>query len=178
MKCEYYEGTDETSCKPCIKQGSQCVSQGLPEEHWLSFNHNNSETTLAEGPVVPSEVRRKVDYGIPTPLSIISGPAKPLSFYRHQSSKVRIPDSDIVMIVIGCFHQHHTVENDFLPASQGKYERLSRFLHESLPSREDTERICTASRHPSVLAHEIMTMPCTTLHQNGLGDAGNLTRDA
>jgi hypothetical protein len=30
------------------------------------------------------------------------------------------------------------------------------------------ERICTASRHPSVLAHEIMTMPYTTLDQKGL----------
>lgn len=168
MKCEYYEGVDETSCKPCIKRGSQCVSQGFPGEHSLSLNNNNSETPHAEGPTTPSEDGRRVDYGHPTPVSIISGPAQSLSFYRHQSSKVRIPDSDLVMVVTDCSHQHHTVENDFLPASQGRYERLSRFLHESLPSREDTERICTASRHPSVLAHEIMTMPYTTLHQNGL----------
>lgn len=52
--------------------------------------------------------------------------------------------------------------------SHGKLETLSRSLHNSLPSREDTERICTASQHPSVLAHEIMTMPYTTLCQNGL----------
>lgn len=167
MKCEYYESIDETSCKPCTKRGSQCVSQGLPEQHWRSLN-NNSETPHAEGPKTPSEDGRRVDYGIPTPVSIISGPAQSLSFDRHQSSKVRIPNSDIVMVVTNCFHQHHTVENDFLPASQGKYERLSRVLHESLPSREDMEMICTASRHPAVLAHEIMTMPYTTLYQNGL----------
>lgn len=41
-------------------------------------------------------------------------------------------------------------------------------MHESLPSREDTERICKASGHSSVLAHEIMTMPYTTLDQSGL----------
>lgn len=51
---------------------------------------------------------------------------------------------------------------------QGKSETLSQYLHRSLPSREDTERICTASQHKSVLAHEIMTMPYTTLFEKGL----------
>lgn len=70
--------------------------------------------------------------------------------------------------------QHRTVENDIpqstthTPAEQGENERLSRFLHEVLPSPEDTERICTASHHPSILSHEIMTMPYTTLDQKGL----------
>ena len=167
MKCEYYEGSGETSCKPCIKRGSQCVSQGLPEEHWLSLN-NTSETLHAEGPTIPSEDGRRVDYGVPTPVSITPGPGKSLSFHRYQSSKVRMQDSDVVMVVTDCFHQHHTVKNDSLPASQGKYEGLSRFLHESLPSREDTQRICTASHHPSVLVHEIMTMLYSNIHQNGL----------
>lgn len=71
-------------------------------------------------------------------------------------------------------HQHPTVENDipqsatYKPAEQGKNERLSRFLHGSLPSREDTEKICTASHHCSVLPHEIMTIPYTTLDRKGL----------
>jgi Fungal Zn(2)-Cys(6) binuclear cluster domain len=172
MKCEYYEGIGPTSCKTCIKRGSQCVSQGIPEGHWPSSNddnnNNNSETPHAEGPAAPGEDGRRVDYGLPTPVSITSGPAQSLSFYRHRYSKVCTPDSNIVMIVTDCFHQHHSVENDFPSASQGKYARLSRFLHDSLPSREDMETICTASRHPSVLAHEIMTMPYTTFHQNGI----------
>ena len=71
-------------------------------------------------------------------------------------------------------HQHPTVENDIpqsathKPAEQGKNERLSRSLHESLPSREDTQKIYAASHHGSVLGHEIMTIPYTTLDQKGL----------
>ncbi|KIN05446.1 hypothetical protein OIDMADRAFT_102000 [Oidiodendron maius Zn] len=85
--------------------------------------------------------RRKIraDHDIPTPMSMIGDPSRYLAFYT--SSEV---------------------------PSQDKYERLSRFLHQSLPSRRDTEKICTAARHPSVLAHEIMTMPYTNLDQNGL----------
>lgn len=72
------------------------------------------------------------------------------------------------MIITNCIHQHHTGKQDSLPASQNKYEGLSSFLCKSLPSREDTERICTACRHPSVLVHEILTTPYATLHQKGL----------
>lgn len=77
-----------------------------------------------------------------------------------------------MVIVTDCVHQPRTVENNshqsgpHMPASQAKYGRLSRFLHESLPSRADTEKICKASPQPFVLAHEIMTMPYTSLIQN------------
>lgn len=96
---------------------------------------------------------------------MISEPSRYLAFYK---SEVCISGFDVIMIVTDCFRQHHIVRNDYVPASQGKYERLSQFLHESLPSQEETERICTASPHGSVLAHEIMTLPYTTLDQNGL----------
>ncbi|KAL5340614.1 hypothetical protein BJX70DRAFT_102110 [Aspergillus crustosus] len=52
--------------------------------------------------------------------------------------------------------------------SQSKYERLSRFLHELLPSRADTESICKASRQSSILSHELLTTPYIILYQNGL----------
>lgn len=44
---------------------------------------------------------------------------------------------------------------------------LSRTLHASLPSREDTERILNAKPYPSVLVHEIMTTPYSTLLDEG-----------
>jgi hypothetical protein len=82
------------------------------------------------------------------------------------------------------FHQDNgSVENEILhggpglyklqsaadaPAGPGKYERLSRALHISLPSREDTEMICKASGHGSIPFHEILTMPYTTLDRDGL----------
>jgi hypothetical protein len=82
------------------------------------------------------------------------------------------------VIVTECFHQNFSGPSQpyrfqsatSVPVSRGKYERLSQFLHQSLPSREDTETICNANRHPfvPVLAHEILTVPYTTLHQNGL----------
>ncbi|RFU30530.1 hypothetical protein B7463_g5825, partial [Scytalidium lignicola] len=140
----------------CQRRGSQCVSQEFPKDVSLDSVvqvealHTGSDGSIYDTrtPTTSSEDSRSADHGIPTPLSMISEPSRSLAFYESS--------------------EHHTVENGFLPASQGKYERLSRFLHKSLPSREDTERICRASRHPSVLAHEIMTMPYTTLDQNSL----------
>ncbi|KIX10690.1 uncharacterized protein Z518_01774 [Rhinocladiella mackenziei CBS 650.93] len=54
-----------------------------------------------------------------------------------------------------------------------KSESLSRFLHGSLPSREDTERIYNAIPQRPVLAHEMMTMPYTCLSQNDRIQSGN-----
>ncbi|KAL4948627.1 hypothetical protein BDW69DRAFT_189105 [Aspergillus filifer] len=53
-------------------------------------------------------------------------------------------------------------------SSQRKYERLSRLLHELLPSRNDIQSICKASRDSSILTHELLTTPYMTLYQNGL----------
>ncbi|KIY01401.1 uncharacterized protein Z520_02953 [Fonsecaea multimorphosa CBS 102226] len=47
-----------------------------------------------------------------------------------------------------------------------KTDSLSRFLHASLPSREDTTRIYNALPQRPVLAHEMMTMPYTCLSLN------------
>lgn len=83
---------------------------------------------------------------------------------------------------INCFHQRRVIENDVLEptsktsvsggyiqqVSHGRSETLSQLLHRSLPSREDAERICTASQHQAVLAHEIMTMPYIILREKGL----------
>nr|AHV78250.1 ResR2 [Sarocladium zeae] len=41
---------------------------------------------------------------------------------------------------------------------QSQHERLSRYLHGSLPSRRDIERICAASRHVPIFAHELLTL--------------------
>ena len=112
-----------------------------------------SENRYAGGESIPSDGRtpitpssedgRRADFGvsIPTPVSITAEPSRHLYTPSHSLTE------------------------------QGKNERLSRFLLGSLPSREDTERICTASRHPSVLAHEIMTVPYITLDQRGLKTA-------
>lgn len=83
-----------------------------------------------------------------------------------RSSLPRFPPLIIVQLLLTAFQQYlTTTRND--PSSR-KYEGLSRFLHELLPSREDTERICKASRHSSILSHELLTTSYTTLYQDGL----------
>ena len=181
MKCVFDPLVNATACNGCRRRGSPCVSQEFPEEVSLSvdktYKMGDSLPTGGDGntwnvrtPTTPSEDGRRADSGPLTPTSIMSEPSRHLAFYK--TSEVRIADFDVRMILTDCSHQHRTIENDNLqsgthmPALQGKYERLSRFLHQSLPSREDTERICRASPQPSALAHEIMTMPYTSLIQN------------
>ncbi len=189
MRCVPDPLTDATTCKGCRRRGSQCISQEFPEELSLSTDkthkkgdgdvrvrnlHAGSDATTYDGktPTTPGEDGRSADHGIPTPVSVVSAPSPHLAFY--ESSEVGILDSDIVVLVTKCCHQHRTVENGIYqsathtPASQSKYERLSRLLHESLPSREDMERICKASRHPSALVHEMIIMPYSSPNQNGL----------
>ncbi|KAE8345171.1 hypothetical protein BDV24DRAFT_160007 [Aspergillus arachidicola] len=69
--------------------------------------------------------------------------------------------------------QYHKSSEQYITTTRSdtssrKYEGLSRFLHALLPPREDTERICSASRHSSILSHELLKMPYMTLYQNGL----------
>lgn len=49
----------------------------------------------------------------------------------------------------------------------GQYEKLSRILYKSLPSQEDTELICNATSYTSISFLDMLTMPYTTLDQNG-----------
>ncbi|KAF8850829.1 hypothetical protein BDZ45DRAFT_632505 [Acephala macrosclerotiorum] len=168
MKCIFHPLTSSNAtCNGCRRRGSKCVSQEFPDPGEETYKmgdgvtsvgtmHASSDGTTYDGrtPTTPSEDGRRTDHGILTPASMNSEPSRYLALYK--------------------FSEPHTVENDILqsathtPASHGKYEKLSRFLHESLPSREDTERICKAIRYPSVLSHEVLTMPYTTLDQNGL----------
>ncbi|KAF1966349.1 KR-domain-containing protein [Bimuria novae-zelandiae CBS 107.79] len=69
-------------------------------------------------------------------------------------------------------HKFHSIADS--SASPNNYKRLSHLLHNALPSRDDTERICRARRYPSVLASEILTLPYNNLNQNGLKTAESL----
>ncbi|KAK2738429.1 hypothetical protein FQN55_000555 [Onygenales sp. PD_40] len=169
MKCRFDPRIVSASCNGCRRRGSQCISQEFPED--LSYvamgigsAHHSSESTPLDGrtrAATPSENGR-AEHHILTPVSINKEPSRYLTSY--QSSEVHLPTSNVVIIVTDCVQQYGTGT----PASQRKYERLSRFLHESLPSREDMESICKATRHSSILSHELLTTPYTTLYQNGL----------
>jgi hypothetical protein len=56
----------------------------------------------------------------------------------------------------------------YAPAVPDKYERLSRILHQSLPSQEDTEMICKASSRVCMFFQEISTMSDNSRDRNGL----------
>ncbi|KAK3317569.1 C6 zinc finger domain-containing protein [Cercophora scortea] len=190
MKCIFDTLTNATVCNGCRRRGSQCVSQEYPEdevpvsaagdrrggyrahksvdrdgagsirvavvEQTPLHRRRDTSATASDGTsptTTPSEDGRhhgRGDHGIPTPVSITSESSRYLAFYKSLDVEPAASGTN-------------------KPVSRhGKFEELSRFLHEALPSREDTERICNASRHPSVLAHEIMTMPYSTLDQSGL----------
>ena len=199
MKCIFDPLANTAVCNGCRRRGGHCISQEFPEDVSLAAHvdraHRMGDGISADRPLhagndgstsdgrtptttTRNEVGRAVDNGIQTPVSIRSESTRHLPFFEIH--EVRESDFDLVRDITDCSHKRFTFENDdpqsaaHAPASQRKLEKLSRFLYESLPSREDTERICNAGRHPSVLAHEIMTMPYTTLNQNGLKTAASL----
>lgn len=121
-----------TPCNGCLRRGSNCISQEIPEDE---IQPTPSTTTSSEE--APSSA---TDCGILTPVSKHDGPDQSKFQYATDAS-----------------------------ASHRKHESLSRLLHDSLPSPKDTQRICEAIRHHNtVLAHEFLTMPYTTLVENGL----------
>ncbi|KAF2124244.1 C6 zinc finger domain-containing protein [Dothidotthia symphoricarpi CBS 119687] len=156
MKCIFDAPTDANICHGCKRRGSQCISQEFPEEASANARtrvetpSTNSDGSIHDRrrPTTPIEYSATAGHCISTPVSIISEPPRYLAFHEYT--------------------EHHTVNNGALPTSQDKFEKLSRFLYGSLPSREDIRRICSASRHPAVLAHEVMTTPYSTLHKKGL----------
>ncbi|KAE8350729.1 hypothetical protein BDV28DRAFT_138533 [Aspergillus coremiiformis] len=149
MKCIF--DPLSTRCAACRRRGSQCVSQEFPEAP------NPGDQLIATEAETPSDgdERRRADRGILTPVSTTSEP------FQYFAGAHRV----------GRNKRHDPTHP---PGPQSKNERLSRFLHESLPSRDDTEMICKATRNPSVLAHELLTMPYTTLDQHGLKSPASL----
>ncbi|KAM3070354.1 hypothetical protein ACMFMG_010185 [Clarireedia jacksonii] len=158
MKCIYDSPVNATICSGCRRRGSKCLSQEFPEESPLPLHGTHDGDTHDEGVHAPrSEDDDQVNAGIPTPLSTTSDPPQSLGL-----SKSTKHENDI---------RQFTTR---ISASKPNYETLSLFLHGSLPSREDTERICKASRHPTFVAHEVMTIPYTTLEEKELRPSNSL----
>lgn len=177
---------DGGACDGCRRRGSRCVGQECPEAGSLPATPtpNTDHTTPGKNsPCDQSSYRN----GLAAPASTVS-PYRSLAYFKTHAVGAprfcaRLTSPKIVTThFIDYLRQRHTTETDTLEPTPGtsvsgdhvqqvcqrKSETLSQYLHRSLPSREDTERICTASQHQSVLAHEIMTMPYTTLREKGL----------
>ncbi|KAF1962480.1 hypothetical protein CC80DRAFT_462617 [Byssothecium circinans] len=144
-----------TACNSCYRRGSRCVSQEFPEDQSSPTDH----VTAYTGTTSPGEGGTNL-----TPISIESEPSRNLS--SNQPCQSRLAENDTAL------HKFQSIADS--SASPNNHERLSHLLHSALPSRDDTERICRASRYPSVLASEILTLPYNNLNQNGLKTAESL----
>ncbi|KAI4254306.1 MAG: hypothetical protein LQ352_003162 [Teloschistes flavicans] len=162
MKCIFDPAVN--ICNGCRRRGSQCLSQEFPDVV-SSFTSNtpvsSSPNFAADGIV-----------GVPVPSAGRDG-----NFSNQIRPTAPITPASTPALAFLTSSQSRTVANSNVqsgphtPAEHGKNEKLSRFLHESFPSREDMEKVCTASCHPSVpsvLSHEIMVTPYSTLDQRGL----------
>lgn len=154
MRC-IFTPPDVATCSGCRRRGSQCVSQDFPEEVAVSL-------TTAE-PQAPSQGHGAHFYRVddtPTPGGnavrkanlAFAGIPTPAS-----ASLGSAADSD-----------------GSSPATSSPDRELSMFLHVSLPSQEEIDRICTASDCYAVLPHETMTTPFMVLEQRGLKTAETL----
>ncbi|KAJ6133990.1 hypothetical protein N7523_000312 [Penicillium sp. IBT 18751x] len=147
MKCRFDPRISSTCCNGCRRRGSPCISQEFPEDDLenvlMNIESASGDGISFNGRTRPATPSKRTDH-ILTPVSMIVETSP-----YHKSSEQFLP----------------TTKND---TTQRKYERLSQFLHGLLPSRGDIESICKASRHTSVLSHELLTTPYTTLYQNGL----------
>ncbi|KAJ5459367.1 hypothetical protein N7530_011311 [Penicillium desertorum] len=152
MKCRLDPRIASTSCDGCRRRGSPCISQEFPEDLenvLMSIGTTSGDGTPFDGRTRPATPSARTDR-ILTPVSTITETSP-----YHKSPEQYLP----------------TTGND---TSQRKYERLSQFLYELLPSRADIESICKSSGHSSILSHELLTTPNTILYQNGLQTAESL----
>ncbi|KAI0506311.1 hypothetical protein F5B22DRAFT_624397 [Xylaria bambusicola] len=151
MKCTLDPFSSSAVCNGCMRRGSKCVSQEFLE------NAEPSEPLAISGVAV--------DTGAPTKPRKVEGPITPSSLSAESLSPS--------IFQSGCPHPsgiYNLRQARTASPLQENHGTLSQYLYSSLPSREDLTNICNAHRHPSVpvLAHEILTLPYTTLHRDGL----------
>lgn len=148
-----HKGQENSEC-----QAGQSAGKNIFDPSYVSAEHSG-QITIAKD---------VVDIGCASDALV----PKTLAFYI--SSEVRMPGFLMMMITDTAFisiaTSRMTFFNPLLIRQLTKAKERGCLISciDSLPSREDAEKICTTSRHPSFLAHEIMTMPFITLDQKGL----------
>ncbi|KAJ6035944.1 C6 zinc finger domain-containing protein [Penicillium herquei] len=141
IRCILDPNRDSRICIACWNRGTRCVSQTLLSPDGVATYYGLARSSRGSTVSDRYSPQPRDDHGLPTPTSLSTEPTHAFAFDEASNGK------------------NHT---------RGKYEKLSRFLHSSLPSREETEAICTASRHPALLSHEIMIMPYMALEKDGI----------
>lgn len=162
MRCIFVP-LDGSTCSACLRRGSQCVSQDLPEDAAVSLSMAESQAqALPRGHDANANL---TDEGIVTPTSTPGDNVRTsnLEHNRRPTSMSAVLDS--------------ASDADCSSLATNSHDReLSGFLRASLPSQQEISRMFTTSGRFAVLAHETMTTPFMLLEQRGLKTAETLLK--
>ncbi|CAI7576302.1 unnamed protein product [Penicillium viridicatum] len=183
MKCVYPDPSSpadaEAICIGCQRRGCECVSQefgfvdGRENEGHLGRKgrHHTSgkdDDRVARVEALVEQLIRKVDrhggVGVPVTSEI------PTPSYGIPTPDVASIDQESSRFLSLC-----KPSDDPGPAeAEGRYDKLSQKLHESLPSRQVIEMIYNARGSKAVLFYELLNAPYAVLKQNGLKSPDSL----
>lgn len=195
MKCVYAGHSSPADAKAicigCQRRGSKCVSQEFEfvgeKENGGNFERKRRHHTSGKdkdrvarvealveqliskvdghggiGLPAASEIHTPPDQGIPTVALIDQECSSFLSSCKP--SDVRMFFFGIQCKLNCClFYQAHGSAE-----AEGRYEKLSQRLHESLPSRQVIEMIYNARGRKAILFYEMLNVPYAVIKQNGL----------
>ncbi|KAJ5761826.1 uncharacterized protein N7511_005208 [Penicillium nucicola] len=183
MKCVYADPSSpadtDAICIGCQRRGSKCVSQefefvdgrenaGYLERKGRSHTSDQDNDRVARVEALVERLIRKVDRhgGVGVPAA--SGLPTP-------SYGIPTPDTASTDQESSHFLSLRKPSGDHGPAeAEGRYEKLSQRLHETLPSRQVIERIYNSHGKKAILFYEITNTPYAVLQQNGLKSPDSL----
>ncbi|OQE45892.1 hypothetical protein PENCOP_c001G00578 [Penicillium coprophilum] len=177
MKCVYADPSSpadaEVICIGCQRRHCKCVSQefefvdgreiaGPLERKGRHHTSGKGNDRVARVEALVEQLIRKVDrhggVGVPATSEI------PTPSYGIPTPDVASIDQESSRFLSLC----KSSDNHGPAEAEGKYERLSQRLHESLPSRQVIEVIYNARGRKAILFYEMLNAPYTALKQNGL----------
>ncbi|KAJ5862948.1 hypothetical protein N7455_007016 [Penicillium solitum] len=181
MKCVYADPNSpadaDAICIGCQQRGSKCVSQ---EFEFVDRRENaghrerkgrhsgKDKDRVARVEALVEQLIRKLDRhgGVEVPAT---------SEIPTPSHGLPTPDAASIDQEYPRFLSLCKPSDDRGPAdAEGKYEKLSQRLHESLPSRQVIEMIYNARGRKAILFYEMMNTPYAVLEQNGLKSPDSL----
>ncbi|KAH3905214.1 hypothetical protein HBH56_221750 [Parastagonospora nodorum] len=145
MKC-IFDSNDDLVCQGCRHKKSACVSQEFPEN---GSGLQEVRQVSNDGAPLSSCSDMKSDAGLPTPASHDFA----TSLTASSNNKSGPLDDDI----------HLSASES--SAIRDKNKRLSKLLHESLPSVQDMTSIFKASLYSSVLALASLVVPYSVIEE-------------
>ncbi|CAJ2504797.1 Uu.00g121910.m01.CDS01 [Anthostomella pinea] len=183
------------TCLGCQRRGTPCVSQEFPDDfsappdgarqmgdHLVRLEAQmenlsrrfGSDDAVSDWASSSLDAGGRHDHGIPMPASTVPDSPRGARSRGNAPAVSSARASSVENDRTG--HDQSRATRDArtgrLPnvvlAGPAKHARLSRILHDALPSSEDTDVICRASHRSFYMFNEILTVPSKTLDQDGL----------